>query len=140
MSAFTLPDTFVVAPLSTSEFDPATGPLAAEVIAAGPESVYHRLVSDQESEVVFLLARHVLNGFLGASGSPTAQETREPGPMASQNGQPRWAGRSPRCCNRCAKPNPGYATPCWLSARHWPSSGAAGSTRSHSPPPNPRLW
>ncbi|WP_330290047.1 iron-containing redox enzyme family protein [Streptomyces sp. NBC_00576] len=79
MSAFTLPDTFVVAPLSTSEFDPATGPLAAEVIAAGPESVYHRLVSDQESEVVFLLARHVLNGFLGASGSPTAQETREPG-------------------------------------------------------------
>ena len=79
MSAFTLPDPFVVAPLSTSEFGPATGAAAGELIAAGAESVYHRLVSDQESEVVFLLARHTLNGFLGASGEPIAQETGEPG-------------------------------------------------------------
>lgn len=68
MSAFALPDSFVVAPLSTSEFDPATAATADEVIAAGPESVYHRLIGDQESEAVFLLARHVLNGFLGAAG------------------------------------------------------------------------
>jgi hypothetical protein len=74
MSAFVLPDTFVLAQLSTSEFDPAAVAVADEVIASGPESVYHRLVSDQESEVVFLLARHVLNGFLGASREHGAQD------------------------------------------------------------------
>ncbi|AJC61579.1 iron-containing redox enzyme family protein [Streptomyces sp. 769] len=71
MSAFALPDTFVVAPLSTSEFDPAAVAAAGEVIAAGPEAVYHRLVGDQESEVVFLLARHVLNGFSTCARGPS---------------------------------------------------------------------
>ncbi|MFI1568677.1 iron-containing redox enzyme family protein [Streptomyces sp. NPDC020490] len=75
MPAFALPDTFVVSPLSASEFDPAAVTAADEVIASGPEAVYHRLVSDQESEVVFLLARHVLNGFLGDVREPTAQDT-----------------------------------------------------------------
>ncbi|MFF4948036.1 iron-containing redox enzyme family protein [Streptomyces chattanoogensis] len=76
-SAFALPDSFVVAPLSTAEFDPATAATADEVIAAGPESVYHRLIGDQESEAVFLLARHVLNGFLGAAGETATQADGE---------------------------------------------------------------
>ncbi|MFF0225895.1 iron-containing redox enzyme family protein [Streptomyces sp. NPDC004629] len=74
MPAFALPDTFVVAPLSASEFDPSAAAVAHEMIAAGPESVYHRLVGDQESEAVFLLARHVLNGFLGGVREPTDQD------------------------------------------------------------------
>lgn len=79
MSAFALPDTFVVAPLSRSEFDPATAATADEIIAAGAGSVYRRLVGDQESEAVFLLARHVLNGFLGAPGTPDAQDAQDTG-------------------------------------------------------------
>jgi Iron-containing redox enzyme len=80
MPAFALPDAFVVAQLSTSEFTPAAAAAAGEVIAAGPEAVYHRLVSDQESEVVFLLARHVLNGFSShtpAPGDPAAPDTHD---------------------------------------------------------------
>ncbi|MGP8303451.1 iron-containing redox enzyme family protein [Streptomyces inhibens] len=77
MSAFALPDPFVVAQLSTSEFDPATAAMADEVIAAGAESVYHRLVADQESEVVFLLARHALKGFFSTSEEPTVQDAGE---------------------------------------------------------------
>jgi Iron-containing redox enzyme len=94
MSAFTLPDTFVVAELSTAEFDPATAAAAGEVIAEGPEAVYHRLVGDQESEVVFLLARHVLHGFLGPDG-PTgaaAQPGHEAGARRAGDGH---AGEQP---------------------------------------------
>ncbi|MFJ5259394.1 iron-containing redox enzyme family protein [Streptomyces sp. NPDC088387] len=74
MSVFTLPDPFVVSPLSTAEFAPATVTAVDELIAAGPHAVYQRLVADQESEPVYLLARHVLNGFLGGAGDTTARD------------------------------------------------------------------
>ncbi|MFE7130845.1 iron-containing redox enzyme family protein [Streptomyces sp. NPDC057638] len=74
MSAFTLPDTFVVAPLSTAEFSPSAEAAAGDTIAAGPEAVYLRLIGDQESEAVFLLARHVLHGHLGRARDPAHRD------------------------------------------------------------------
>ncbi|MDX2934493.1 iron-containing redox enzyme family protein [Streptomyces ipomoeae] len=74
MPVFALPDTFVVSPLSASEFDPAAAAAADKVLAAGPEAVYQRLIGDQESEVVYLLARHVLNGFLSGAREPTLRD------------------------------------------------------------------
>ncbi|MFD0305224.1 iron-containing redox enzyme family protein [Streptomyces sp. NPDC127119] len=78
MPVFTLPDTFVVSPLSTSEFNPASVTAADELIAAGSEAVYQRLIGDQESEVVYLLARHVLNGFLSGSRESIAHDFGAP--------------------------------------------------------------
>ncbi|MFK0289906.1 iron-containing redox enzyme family protein [Streptomyces sp. NPDC090442] len=103
MPAFALPDVFVVAPESTSEFDPAAVAAAGEVIASGPEALYRRLVGDQESEVVFLLARHALKGF--CSGDGPANGAREPtghGGVDAQGGADRIAEETAEVRRRIA--------------------------------------
>jgi hypothetical protein len=84
MNAFALPDTFVVAPLSTFEFDPAAVPQADVLLAAEPVALYRRLLRDQESEPVLLAARRVLHGFLSRPARGGRAPTADPDAIAAR--------------------------------------------------------
>jgi hypothetical protein len=69
-----LPDRFTSSALTTFEFSPKTPEQADAVVADGPEAVFRRLVQDQESEAVLLLARWVLHAMLPEPGPDTAAD------------------------------------------------------------------
>lgn len=82
MPAFELPDTFTSSPLTAFEFSPAAGAEVAALICAPPEVIFRRLLSDQESETTFLLARRVLAAFLAGHDGTAADGTVAGGTVA----------------------------------------------------------
>jgi hypothetical protein len=69
--AFELPDTIAALPPRPFEFSAGARDEADDVIARPPADLYRRLLSDQESEAVLLVARRVIGAFLapGDAGS-----------------------------------------------------------------------
>jgi hypothetical protein len=66
---FQLPDTIAALPLRGFEFSPRGQEAADAIIAQPPHELFQRLLRDQESEAVLLVARRVLDAFLrSASG------------------------------------------------------------------------
>lgn len=61
-----LPDTIAALPRLPFEFDAAAWREADEVCALEPAALFHRLLRDQEAESTLLVARRVLDAFLGA--------------------------------------------------------------------------
>lgn len=70
LPVFELPDLSTSFTPMSFEFSPAAEGEAAEVLAAGPAAIYQRLLRDQESEAVFLVARRVLGAFLPGGTAP----------------------------------------------------------------------
>ncbi|MEV6593952.1 iron-containing redox enzyme family protein [Streptomyces acidicola] len=77
---FVLPDTIAALPRRPFEFSRA-GVAEAAAASLEPAALFHRLVSDQESEASLLLARHVLDAFLPADG-PDEDVDTQAGPEA----------------------------------------------------------
>ena len=63
--AFELPDTMAALPRSAFEFSAQACDEADAIIARDPHALFQRLLSDQESEAVHLVALRVISGFLG---------------------------------------------------------------------------
>ena len=61
-----LPDTIAALPRLPFEFGAAAWREADEVCALEPAALFHRLMRDQEAESTLLVARRVLDAFLGA--------------------------------------------------------------------------
>ena len=74
---FNLPDEITSLPELGFEFDASCREQAARALAEPATRLYARLVRDQESPTVFLIARRVIDGFLrrGAQLSGTSSET-----------------------------------------------------------------
>jgi hypothetical protein len=75
MTPFELPDTIAALPPRGFEFSSRAQAEADAVIAGPPEQMFGRLLRDQESEAVLLVARRVLDAFLtseAAAGPPFA--------------------------------------------------------------------
>jgi hypothetical protein len=62
---FELPDTIAALPQRGFEVSAQAAAEADAIIAAGPAGLFQRLLRDQESEAVHLVARRVLDAFLG---------------------------------------------------------------------------
>ena len=62
---FELPDTIAALPQHGFEVSAPAAGEADAIIAAGPAGLFQRLLRDQESEAVHLVARRVLDAFLG---------------------------------------------------------------------------
>jgi len=62
--AFELPDTIAALPIRAFEFSAAACEQADAIIAQRPDALFRRLLSDQESEPVLLVARRVIDAFL----------------------------------------------------------------------------
>jgi hypothetical protein len=63
---FELPDTIAALPRRPFEFSAAAWEEADAIVALEPAALFHRLLRDQESESTLLVARRVLDAFLGA--------------------------------------------------------------------------
>ncbi len=61
---FELPDTIAALPRRGFEFSAQASGEADAIIARGPAALFQRLLRDQESEAVYLVARRVLDAFL----------------------------------------------------------------------------
>ncbi|MDH6110342.1 hypothetical protein P3T36_004726 [Kitasatospora sp. MAP12-15] len=59
-------------------FGPAAAAAADQVLGGSPASLYQRLLDDQESETVLLVARRVLAAFLESEGEPEADPPADP--------------------------------------------------------------
>lgn len=71
MSTPVVRDPFVATATTTFAVSASALTEARSVLAGGAHAVYHRLAVDHESECEFILARHVLHGFLdGATTAP----------------------------------------------------------------------
>ncbi len=71
--AFELPDTIAALPLRTFEFSGQARAEADAIIAQQPDKLFRRLLCDQESEPVLLVARRVIDAFLRShAGAPAA--------------------------------------------------------------------
>jgi hypothetical protein len=62
--AFELPDTIAALPLRPFEFSAVAREEADAIIAQRPDALFRRLLRDQESEAVLLVARRVIDAFL----------------------------------------------------------------------------
>ncbi|NLU80654.1 iron-containing redox enzyme family protein [Micromonospora sp. HNM0581] len=67
---FSLPDRITSLPTTTFTFSPAAQAEAAELLEGPVEALHHRLLTDQESEVMLLVARTVVDAFLRAAEDP----------------------------------------------------------------------
>ncbi len=79
-AAFEPPDMIAALPLRPFEFSEAASRDAEAVIAQQPEALFRRLISDQESETVLLVARRVLDAFLRPHSEPSAELPADAGP------------------------------------------------------------
>ena len=61
-------DTTTALPVRPFEFSPAAGDEADAILAQTPAALFRRLIADQESEAVWLVARRVLDAFLTEPG------------------------------------------------------------------------
>ncbi|MET7301479.1 iron-containing redox enzyme family protein [Embleya sp. NPDC005575] len=68
---FVLPDTVDALPHRSFEFGRAAWDEAAAAVLAEPDELYRRLLRDQESESTLLIARRVIEAFLGPAGGAT---------------------------------------------------------------------
>ncbi len=68
--AFELPDTIAALPLRAFEFSRKAGEEAGAIIAQQPDALFRRLLRDQESEAVLLVARRVIHAFLRPHAAP----------------------------------------------------------------------
>ncbi|HEY1917764.1 MAG TPA: iron-containing redox enzyme family protein [Streptosporangiaceae bacterium] len=66
LPAFELPDTMTALPPRPFEFSPEAVAVAAAALAEPPAALFARLLRDQESEAVLLIALRVISGFLSA--------------------------------------------------------------------------
>jgi Iron-containing redox enzyme len=71
-AAFELPDLIAALPRRAFEFGPAAREEAAAIIAQPPDALFRRLLGDQESEAVLLVARRVIDAFLRPHAAVTA--------------------------------------------------------------------
>ncbi len=67
--AFEPPDTIAALPVRPFEFGTAAVQEAGAIVAGPPEALFRRLIGDQESEAVLLVARLVLDAFLRPAGA-----------------------------------------------------------------------
>jgi hypothetical protein len=70
--AFELPDTMAALPRRGFEFSARASAEADAIIAQSPAALFGRLLRDQESEAVLLVARRVLDAFLGEHAAAPA--------------------------------------------------------------------
>lgn len=69
MPHFELPDAITSLPAAAFQFSPGAREEGSALASAHPETIFRRLLRDQETEVVFLLARRVLAAFVPATGA-----------------------------------------------------------------------
>ena len=74
-SGFEPPDTIAALPLRGFEFSPAAPAQADAIIMQQPDALFRRLLGDQESEAVLLVARRVLDAFLRQHSPAAAADT-----------------------------------------------------------------
>jgi hypothetical protein len=86
VTAFELPDLMAALPRRPFEFSPAAAAAADEIIAQPPATLFERLLRDQESEAVLLVARRVLGAFLA---EPPVGPDLAAGDVAAQVAQAR---------------------------------------------------
>jgi hypothetical protein len=67
---FEPPDTIAALPPLPFEFSAAAAAQADAIIAQSPEALFLRLLNDQESEAVLLVARRVIDAFIACRGTP----------------------------------------------------------------------
>src|ERR1022692_856712 len=74
-SGFEPPDTIAALPLRGFEFSPAAPAQADAIIMQQPDALFRRLLGDQESAAVLLVARRVLDAFLRQPPPAAAADT-----------------------------------------------------------------
>lgn len=70
-----LPDRTTSSALTAFEFSPGAREQADAILAGGPDAVFRRLIRDQESEPVLLVARHLVHAMLPSAGTDTDVDT-----------------------------------------------------------------
>ncbi|HWF82682.1 MAG TPA: iron-containing redox enzyme family protein [Streptosporangiaceae bacterium] len=71
---FEPPDTIAALPVRPFEFSASASDEADAIVAGPPDALFRRLLGDQESEAVWLVARRVLDAFLTGPGPAPAHD------------------------------------------------------------------